>query len=182
MILCRFMQSFNVPTRMSWGFPAPPGLYIKLWKFLPLQTHLLTGKFGRGCLCASQSPRQIPLGIQKAPFFLFFPKYIVYPWVRRTRARHRGKLAGALCILALVTSSESELWKGNGSLTPGLFSQLPASRGRWDPILLALVGTHLPHLSCNASATLQHFVLLGLVEEVFRHKVYEERKAVWKGT
>lgn len=31
-----------------------------------------------------------------------------------------------------------------------------------------------------ASAALQHFVLLGLVEEVFGHEAHEEREAVWK--
>lgn len=42
------------------------------------------------------------------------------------------------------------------------------------------MGAHLSHLSCNASAALQHFVVLGLVEEVFEHEAYKDREAVWK--
>lgn len=32
-ILCCFMPSFSVPSRMSWGFPSPQDLSITLWKF-----------------------------------------------------------------------------------------------------------------------------------------------------
>lgn len=175
MFLCSFVQSFNVPTRMIWGFPTPSGLYTKLWKFLPLKNHSFTGKFGHGHVCASRSPCQVPLGTQKAPFFLVSPKYIIYPSAHRTGVRHRGKLAAGLCILAVDNFSESELQKGKDSLTTGVFSQLPASWGWWESILLALVRAHPSHLSCNASSTLENFVLLGLVEEVLGHEAQEER-------
>lgn len=170
MFSCRFMQSFNVPTRMIWGFPTPSVLYTKLWKFLPFKNHSFTRKFGHSYVCASRSPCQAPLGTQKASFFFVSPKYIVYPSAHRTGVRHRGKLAAVLCILAVDNFSESELQKGKGSLTTGLFSQLPASWGWWESVLLALVGAHPSHLSCTASSTLQNFVLLGLAEEVLGHE------------
>lgn len=151
MFLCSFMQSFNVPTRMIWGFPTPSRLYTKLWKFLPFKNYSFTGKFGHRHVCASQSPFQVPLGTQKAPFFFVSPKYIVYPSAHRTGVRHRGKLAAVLCILAVANFSESELQKGKGSLTSGVFSQLPASWGWWESVHPACLGgspSFSPLLQC----------------------------------
>lgn len=73
-----------------------------------------------------------------------FLKYVVYPRVRRTRVRHRGKLAAALCILALVTSSESELRKGNDSMTPGTIFTAASQ--------LRVMGAHPAHLGAASAA------------------------------
>lgn len=91
-------------------------------------------------------PCQVPLEAQKAPFFFVSPKHIIYPSAHRTGVRQRGKLAAGLCILAVDNFSESELQQGKDSLTAGVFSQLPAGWGWWDPILLIFFAMHPQHL------------------------------------
>lgn len=172
--MCSFTQSFNVPTRMHWGFPVPPGLYIKLWKFLPLQNHLFTGKFECGHVCTSGSLCQVPLRIQKALFFLFSPN-MQLTLESVEEGWDRGKLAAALCILALVTSSESELHQGKGSTTPLAVSTTTSQ--------LRMTGAHLAHPGGSPPCSPLWKCICstpGLVEEAFEHGRYKRRETGWR--
>jgi len=100
--------------------------------------------------------------------------------------KHRGKLAAALCILALVTFSESELRKGNDSVTPGAIftaaSQLRTVAAH--PACLGGSPSFSPLLQCIGSK--RHFILLRLVEEVLGMKRMKKerlfgKEAKWEG-
>lgn len=91
---------------------------------------------------------------------LIFPKYVVYPWVHRTRVTHREKLAAALCILALVTFIET-VRKSNSSMAPeGIFTA--ASQMRMMGASPAHLGGSLSFSLLQCICSIQAFCSPGL--------------------
>lgn len=153
MFSCSFMQSFNVPTRMIWGFPTPSVLYTKLWKFLPLKNHSFTRKFGHSYVCASRSPCQAPLGTQKASFFLFPPNtsFTLQPIEQGWDIEESWQQC---CVFWLWTTSVSQSYKRvrapwlQGyfhSCQPAEDDGSPSCSPWWEPILLISLALHLQH-------------------------------------
>lgn len=105
-----------------------------------------------------------------------FTKYAAYPGVSRRRVRQRK--AGSSAVYpgpARRGSSESELHKGKGSMTPLAVGTTTSQ--------LRMIGAHLAHPGGSPPCSPLWKCICstpGLVEEAFEHGGYKRRETGWR--